>query len=130
MTTLLADPDVASIPVCDNGDALVDLATCGVACAGSGALGRLVRSGVADRLMAADAALPPGLRLVVVEGLRSPRAQAAIATAYTRELRSTFPDVSTAELLRLSSRYVAPLEVAPHVAGAAVDVTLTDALGR
>jgi len=30
----------------------------------------------------------------------------------------------------LSSRFVAPLEVAPHVAGAAVDLTLTDAGGH
>src|SRR5438105_3681882 len=129
MTTLLADPDVAAVPVEDNGDPLVDLADCGVNCAGPGSDRRLVRSGLADRLMAADAALPRGVRLHVVEGLRSARAQIAIATAYTRELRSTFPELDNDELLRLTSRYVAPLEVAPHVAGAAVDVTLIDRLG-
>src|SRR3954471_15390545 len=126
MTTLLADPDVAAIPIEDNGDPLVDLADCGIACVGPGTDRRLVRSGVADRLMAADAALPRGVRLLVVEGLRSARAQIAIVTAYTRELRSTFPGLSMDELRRLSSRYVAPLEVAPHVAGAAVDLTLSD----
>ena len=31
---------------------------------------------------------------------------------------------------RLTSRFVAPLEVAPHVAGAAVDLTLVDACGE
>src|SRR4051812_38978309 len=130
MTPLLAAPDVAAIPVEDNGAPLVDLADCGIACAGSGSDRRLVRSGVADRLMAADAALPPGVRLLVIEGLRSARAQVAVITAYTRELRATFPGVDAEELRRLSSRYVAPLEVAPHVAGAAVDITLTDRLGR
>src|SRR4051794_26562701 len=130
MTTLLADPDIAAIPVEDNGDPLVDLADCGIACAGPGNDRRLVRSGLADRLMAADAALPPGVRLLVVEGLRSARAQVAVITAYTRELRATFPAVDAQELRRLSSRYVAPLEVAPHVAGAAVDVTLVDRRGR
>ena len=33
------------------------------------------------------------------------------------------------ELERLTSRFVAPIEVAPHVAGAAVDLTLVDASG-
>ncbi|NHC13704.1 M15 family metallopeptidase [Motilibacter deserti] len=130
MTTLLADPDVVAIPVEDNGDRLVDLATCGIACAEPGEDRRHVRAGLADRLMAADAALPPGVRLLVVEGLRTARAQSAVLTGYTRELRATFPWLDDDELRRMASRYVAPLEVAPHVAGAAVDVTLADAFGR
>ncbi|NHC44486.1 M15 family metallopeptidase [Motilibacter aurantiacus] len=130
MTTLIADPDVVAIPVEDNGDPLVDLATCGIACAEPGSDRRHVRSTLADRLLAADAALPPGVRLLVVEGLRTARAQAAVLTGYTRELRTTFPWLGSKELRRLATRYVAPLEVAPHVAGAAVDVTLADAFGR
>jgi len=34
------------------------------------------------------------------------------------------------ELARLTSRFVSPVEVAPHVAGAAVDLTLVDVCGE
>ncbi|GGO75919.1 M15 family metallopeptidase [Nocardioides deserti] len=36
------------------------------------------------------------------------------------------PGIGPADLERLTSRFVAPLDVAPHVAGAAVDLTLVD----
>jgi len=133
MTTLIADPCVAGIPVLDNAEPVVDLATRGVACASTSTArpsGRWVRTGVAERLVAADAALPPGVRLFVLEGLRSPQAQQAIFASYSRRLRTELPGVGGDELRRLVSRYVAPLDVAPHVAGAAVDITLVDGDGR
>ena len=40
------------------------------------------------------------------------------------------PGISPGDLHELVSRFVAPVEVAPHVAGAAVDLTLVDAHGR
>ena len=91
--------------------------------------GQLVRADLARRLVEADAALPPGIRLRVVEGHRSPADQRAIVAAYTAELRTLHGDLPAADLGRLTSRFVAPLEVAPHVAGAAVDLTLVDVLG-
>lgn len=133
MTTLIADPRVTGIAIRDNAEPVVDLATCGVACAStsrSHRAGRLVRAGVAERLVAADAALPPGVRLLVLEGLRSPQSQQAIFASYSRRLRAELPGVDEEELRQLVSRYVAPLDVAPHVAGAAVDVTLVDGEGR
>ena len=66
----------------------------------------------------------------VVEGHRSPTDQRAIISAYRAELRGVHPELSEAEIRVLSSRFVSPLEVAPHVAGAAVDLTLTDADGH
>ena len=77
----------------------------------------------------ADAALPPGIRLRVVEGHRSPADQQAIVAAYSAEVRAVHGHLPDAELRRLTSRFVAPLEVAPHVAGAAVDLTLVDVCG-
>lgn len=133
MTTLIADPRVAGIAVHDNAEPVVDLASCGVACASTSKArrsGRLVRQGVAERLVAADAALPPGVRLFVLEALRSPQSQQDIFASYSRKLRAELPGVGEDELLRLVSRYVAPLAVAPHVAGAAVDITLVDGDGR
>ena len=50
--------------------------------------------------------------------------------SYSAELCAAHPGISADDLHRLSSRFVAPLEVAPHVAGAAVDLTLIDACGQ
>jgi len=120
---LLADPRVSAIPVSEDGDPLVllplDLAP----------TGQLVRAGLVDRLVEADAALPPGIRLRVVEGHRSATAQRAIVAAYSAELTALHPGIGDADLRVLTSRFVAPVEVAPHVAGAAVDLTLVDVLG-
>jgi zinc D-Ala-D-Ala dipeptidase len=115
---LLSDDRVAAIPVIESGDQLVRLHP-GVAPAGA-----VVRAGLADRLYAADLRLPDGIRLRVVEGHRTPADQRAIIDAYTREVRAGHPDAPTDEVRRLTSRFVAPLDVAPHVAGAAVDLTL------
>ena len=65
----------------------------------------------------------------MVEGHRSPADQQAIVAAYSAEVRAVHGDLPDAELRRLTSRFVAPLEVAPHVAGAAVDLTLVDVCG-
>jgi zinc D-Ala-D-Ala dipeptidase len=132
MTTLIADPCVAEISVWENAEPLVDLATCGIACYGltvDSRSSRLVRTGLADRLVTADALLPAGVRLLVREGFRSAHAQAEIWNRYSRRLRTNHPGLGDHELRRLTSRYVAPLEVAPHVAGAAADLTLIDCRG-
>ena len=123
MTILLSDPRVSAIPVHDNGESLVRL---------DPMIGRrsFVRSSLADRLAAAQAALPLGIRLHVVEGHRTAASQQAIVTSYSAELCAAHPGISADDLHRLSSRFVAPLEVAPHVAGAAVDLTLIDACGH
>jgi D-alanyl-D-alanine dipeptidase len=122
-TILLSDPRVAAVPVRDTGEPLVPLPR------HLAPTGQLVRASLARRLERADAALPRGIRLRVVEGHRSPADQRAIVAAYSAELRALHGDVPDEELRRLTSRFVAPLEVAPHVAGAAVDLTLVDVCG-
>lgn len=117
MTILLADPLVHAIRVCDNREPLVSLPFAG---------GVLVRAGLAGRLLDARDALPAGVDLRVVEGYRSVRDQRAIIDGYARQLRELHPDADEPEITRLYSRFVAPVAVAPHVAGAAVDVTLTE----
>lgn len=121
---LLSDPRVHAIPVVETGEPLVDLHP-GIAPSGA-----RVRAGLADRLYRADLALPPGLRLRVVEGHRSVADQRAIIAAYRAEVRTAHPAADAGEVDRLVSRFVAPVEVAPHVAGAAVDLTLVDASGE
>ncbi|MDX8029092.1 M15 family metallopeptidase [Lentzea sp. BCCO 10_0856] len=120
MTILLADPVVRAMRVLDNGDPLVPLVF---------APDVLVRRGLAERLVEARDALPSGVDLRVIEGHRSIADQSAIIERYTGELRELHPSADAVELDRLSSRFVAPLAVAPHVAGAAVDLTLVTTSG-
>lgn len=123
MTILLSDARVRALPVVECGEPLVRLP------AALSPARALVRAGLADRLLAADAALPLGVRLRVVEGHRPVEQQRAIIAAYAAELCAMHPGIGHVELERLTSRFVSPVEVAPHVAGAAVDLTLVDVCG-
>jgi D-alanyl-D-alanine dipeptidase len=124
MTILLSDAVVSALPVIECGEPLVALD------ASFGPAHALVRDSLATRLDVAAGLLPVGVRLRVVEGHRSPSDQLAIIARYSAEICARHPGISAAELDRLTSRYVAPLAVAPHVAGAAVDLTLVDACGE
>jgi len=124
MTILLSDRRVASVRVAECGEPLVRLPR------SFGPARALVRAGVAERLRCAQADLPAGRSIRVVEGHRSMVDQAAIVARYEAEVRAAHPDASVAEVHRLTSRFVAPVPVAPHVAGAAVDLTLVDRHGR
>jgi D-alanyl-D-alanine dipeptidase len=133
MTILLSDRRIVAIPVRDCRERLVDVLSRGVACVDMSRgprASRMARTGLADRLRLADRSLPRGLRLQVAEGFRTAAAQLAIIDAYTESLRRAHADVGHDEIARLSSRFVAPLAVAPHVAGAAVDVTVVDSHGE
>ncbi|WP_158375300.1 M15 family metallopeptidase [Cellulosimicrobium cellulans] len=128
---LLSDDRVRSVPARECGEPLVDLTAYGVATrSGTGRTAHLVRDSLAQRLARADAALRHGLRLLVVEGHRALTAQRAIIAAYSACVAEEHPNATAEELTRLVSRFVAPADQAPHVAGAAVDVTLTDPGGR
>jgi zinc D-Ala-D-Ala dipeptidase len=123
MTILLSDARVRALPVVECGEPLVRLP------ADLSPTGALVRAGLADRLLDAAALLPMGLRLRVVEGHRAVERQRAIIAAYAAELCALHPGIGERELERLTSRFVSPVDVAPHVAGAAVDLTLVDVRG-
>lgn len=124
MLILLSDPRVAAVPVRECGEPLVRLD------ASFGPARALVRQGLADRLGDAQRALPPGVALRVVEGHRSVADQRSIIASYSAEVCAAHPGISPDDLHRLTSRFVSPIEVAPHVAGAAVDLTLVDACGE
>jgi zinc D-Ala-D-Ala dipeptidase len=120
MTVLLSDERITSIPAIETGEPLVDLYTYGISTEGR----QWVRQGLADRLAVANSFLPVGVRLHVVEGLRPIESQREIYDGYKAEIHRLNPGISAAEARVLASRFVSPVEVAPHVAGAAVDLTL------
>ena len=122
--TLLSDPEVSAVAVRDCGEQLTELGE------SFGSSRAVVRASVARRLVQARDELPRGVGLRVVAGYRTAAVQRAIISSYAAGLRVAHPAIGASELERLTSRFVAPLAVAPHVAGAAVDLTLVDSSGR
>ncbi|MFI8447085.1 M15 family metallopeptidase [Streptomyces erythrochromogenes] len=126
---LLSDPRVAATRVTDNGEPLLDAREF----AGlrvdtrktdhDGAYAHL-RSDVLRRLLLAQDALPPGVHLLMVEGFRPPALQRRYFDAYAATLRTAHPDAGPDWIRELASAYISPPEVAPHVSGGAVDLTL------
>jgi D-alanyl-D-alanine dipeptidase len=123
----MSDRRVTGIPVEESGDPLLDvrgrLLVDDRLADGAGAYARL-REGLVSRLLDAERQLPDGYRLLVVEGYRPPVLQRRYFDSYKDTLEATFPEMSPDELHVAASRYVSPVEVAPHTAGAAVDLTL------
>ncbi|GAA4171847.1 M15 family metallopeptidase [Gryllotalpicola koreensis] len=126
---LLSDPRVALVPVLDDSEPLIPFpAVIGNA---TGLTGETVhvRRGLGARLVTAALSLPEGVSFKIAEGHRSVEAQLGIIARYSDEVRRAHPGLDRRELARLVSRFVSPISVAPHVAGAAVDVTLVDDYG-
>ncbi|MFB4282147.1 M15 family metallopeptidase [Nonomuraea sp. MTCD27] len=120
---LISDPRVTSIPVRESGEPLADvrgrLRVDQRLADDAGAYAHL-RSGLLRRLEHAESLLPDGYHLLIVEGYRPIATQRRIFDEY----RATFSDLTPDESYIAASRYVSPVEVAPHTAGAAVDLTL------
>lgn len=130
---LLSDPQVINIAVQDCGEPLAEIASIPEIVLDprerdeAGAYGR-ARIGVLERLCSASETLPDGIRFLVVEGHRSASEQARrFALRQDRLGRSGITD--PVELRHRVSAFVSPVEVAPHCAGAALDLTLVDADG-
>jgi len=126
---LLSDERITALPAQECGEPLVDLRDfpefwLDKRLADSGGAFAHLRVGVVDRLAEAQSLLPGGVRLLVVEGYRPPGLQETYFAEYSAELRLANPQWPAEQVHRKASRYVSPPEVAPHVAGAAVDLTL------
>jgi D-alanyl-D-alanine dipeptidase len=131
----LADPRVAAVVPDECGEPLVDLRTGGLVrldprqADDEGSYAHL-RSGVLERLVRAQRLLPAGIRLLVVEGYRPPALQSRYFEQYAATVRRAHPDATPERIRELASAYISPPEVAPHVSGGAVDLTLCDHAGR
>ncbi|MDA0635937.1 M15 family metallopeptidase [Nonomuraea sp. MCN248] len=129
---LISDPRVAAIPVRDNGEALADtrgrLRVDDRLADAEGAYAHL-RAGLLARLERAERHLPAGYHLLIVEGYRPVATQRRYFEGYRDQLRAASPALTEQEAHVAASRYVSPVEVAPHTAGAAVDLTLCDPEG-
>lgn len=83
-----------------------------------------VREGVQQRLLAAQDALPAGIRLLIVEGHRPAALQQHYFESHRADVEQAHPTWSAHQLDRETSKHVSPPAVAPHPCGAAVDLTL------
>jgi D-alanyl-D-alanine dipeptidase len=131
---LMSDPKVAAIPVAECGERLVDVRRDGSLLIDSRKQDpadafAYLREGVLERLKKAQELLPRGLRLLFVEGYRPPSLQLAYFEEYASQLQAIHADWSAEQIHSAASRYVSPPGIAPHSAGAAVDLTLADAEG-
>ncbi|MER8073649.1 M15 family metallopeptidase [Streptomyces sp. NPDC094034] len=132
---LMSDPKVAAIPVAECGERLVDVRRGNSLLIDSRKQDSAnayayLREGVVERLTTAQELLPQGLRLLFVEGYRPPSLQRAYFEKYASQLQAIHADWSAEQIHSAASRYVSPPDIAPHSAGAAVDLTLADAEGR
>jgi zinc D-Ala-D-Ala dipeptidase len=126
---LLSDPRIAALQVKVCGDPLVDLRELPVIrldrrLADPEGTYAHVRLSVADRLVAAQTQLPRGLRLLVVEGLRPYALQERYFAQSCAGLRAAHPEWDEERAWIEAAKYVSPPQVAPHVTGGAVDLTL------
>jgi len=130
----MSDPRVAAVPVRENRQELLDVRERGflVSSYRADAVGAFakVRVGVLKRLELAERSLPSGLRLLFIEGYRPLALQQRYFGEYLESLRAANPGWNDERLRAAASRYVSPPALAPHSAGAAVDVTLCTADGR
>ncbi|WP_328880788.1 M15 family metallopeptidase [Streptomyces sp. NBC_00299] len=132
---LMSDPKIAAIPVKDCGEPLLDVRRHHPFPVDtreqddSGAFAHL-REGVLNRLIEAGHLLPEGISLLFVEGYRPPGLQRFYFERYAAGLRNDNPNWSPEQVRAAASRFVSPPEIAPHSAGAAVDLTLVNAEGQ
>jgi D-alanyl-D-alanine dipeptidase len=131
---LIADPKVTAIAVEDCGEPLLDVSAhefmrIDTRKADPAGDWRQLRTSVIQRLARAAELLPANLYLLHIEGYRPPRLQALYFRSYYDRLAAMRPEVDPDELTQLASRHVSPPEIAPHSAGAAIDLTLCDANG-
>ena len=135
---LINDSRILAVPIEECEEPLVDLreypvlATTEHPRAKSPAETRLhCRSGVAERLLVADTALPDGARLLVLECYRPLELQRRYWETDLAGLGKRYPDWSGERLLQENAKFVAPpWNVPPHSTGGAVDLVLVDEDGR
>lgn len=126
---LLSDPTVATVPVQECGEHLVDIRGQPELLLdtrkqdSTGAWARL-RAGVLERLLQAQRALSAGLRLLIIEGYRPAALQQRYFDDHCAEFSRIHPQWSHERVATEASKHVSPPDVAPHPCGAAIDLTL------
>lgn len=141
--TLIADPNVLSIPIQDNKEPLVDLTKEKNIVYGpspeipNNTNYTFLRKTVYEKLKEANAKLPKGLHICLYEGYRSLELQKMIFDQQYKNVKSRHPDWSSNDLFNETTKLVSPIinqdgshNIPPHSTGAAIDVYLIDDQGK
>lgn len=132
---LMGDPRVAAIPAIECGDDLIDTRlVAGLKSTPDvnpqNNVYAFLRHAVAQRLLRAQEELPDGLQLLIAEGYRPYEQQEFSFNRRKQRLLDADPTLSDDSAYLRASEFVSPPPIAPHVSGAAVDLTLIDEHGR
>jgi D-alanyl-D-alanine dipeptidase len=136
---LIGDERVKKVPVRESGEAIVNLLESHASLAfdlerknvqkESSTLFHS-RKTVGDMLVKAQGHLPSGLKLMIKECYRPMSVQKKFWDGYAAYLRTQNPSWSEERISIENSKLNAPLDVAPHTTGGAVDLTLSDSNGQ
>ncbi len=85
---------------------------------------------IGEKLLQAEALLPSGIKLLVKECYRPMWVQKIFWDGYYSFLKEKFPDWNERQIYEECSKLNAPLDIAPHTTGGAVDLTLIDSDGE
>ncbi len=129
---LIADPRVVAVPVIESGEAFVDFHEYDAVfvddtrrfITSSSQHFAKARKTLVEKVLAAAKTLPYGVTFDIIEAYRPLEVQAAEFNGFRDALRIARPELDEQALELESSRYHAPVSVAPHPTGAAVDLTL------
>jgi D-alanyl-D-alanine dipeptidase len=130
----LTDPRLDGIAVQECGEPLTDVRGVAALAADPRLRGRdgsssQLRGTVVDRLVTAQSLLPRGLRLLVVEGHRTAGRQREHFDECVAALAAAHPDWTGQRVLEEAGWHCSPSGTAPHLTGAAADLTLCDSRG-
>ncbi|RWU06651.1 peptidase M15 [Pseudodesulfovibrio sp. S3] len=87
------------------------------------------RDSIRKRLLQANALLPEGLRLIILDSWRSKETQVALFGACSSALAKAYPDKDEKSIKEMTEEFVAPPSLektrpSPHATGGAVDLTI------
>ncbi|MFA5352124.1 MAG: M15 family metallopeptidase [Candidatus Gracilibacteria bacterium] len=133
--------DYTKIEIRENGEEMVDLATLGFLLQptyfeqGLAPDPRIfLRKATAEKLLAAQASLPAGLRFKVWDAYRSRDVQNNVYQRYWQDLQAQHPDWDEEKIKLEVGKFVTPPylkeKVPPHATGGTVDLTIVDADGK
>jgi D-alanyl-D-alanine dipeptidase len=130
---LLSDNKIAEKPVVESREQLVDFRACSgdiMVDLSRKHIGNQsdsflkARRTVVEKVISASKDLPKGIKFLIKEAYRPSDLQQHYFDSYCAMVRKQYPGYSMQAIYRETSKYVAPVNVAPHPTGGAVDLTL------
>ena len=130
---LISDPRIVNVPIKENNEPCVNLLAEKNKLLVDGSqsqidsrspLFTMTRQTLFHKLLQAQHSLPKGIHLFIKEAYRPLSVQKVSFEQYVEQLKNTHPLWTPDEVYQEASKYVAPISVAPHSTGGAVDLTL------